>query len=326
MITLDKNVGGYLERAFAEGFAVHAYIVEGDKAYVPTLLKECAMVCLCPRHHVDDCEVCQKIQQDLHQDVICLPKDKSRARLKVEDVAYLVEESALRPVDNSVARVFLVDATSSTSGIGSDLWQNKLLKTIEEPTPDTYIFVGVTDADSLLPTVRSRCQLLQQTKLTSQDICQQLISKGYDLKTCQMASVMANGSLQMAEKLIADNGIFDAYKVAIDLLENMLSTKMALPFVSQIINNKSNVQHCLAFMTVLLGQSIHYRLAPSLFELSTLKKTIDKICQNYTLQASRVCIEKINTAKKSIDDGCNLALVVDTLASTILEVRYRCQL
>lgn len=325
MITLDNNVGGYLVRAFAEGYAVHAYIVEGDKSYVPSLLQQCAVVALCPNHTACGCEVCQKVVDGVHQDVISLPRD-DRARLKVEDIAYLVEESSLRPVDNSVARVFLIDATNSVSGIGSDLWQNKLLKTIEEPTPDTYVFIGVSDADGLLATIRSRCQVLKQTRVTVEEICNQLVQKGYDLKTCQIASIMANGSLQMAEKLIADNGIFQAYQTAIDLLENMSSTKVALPYVSSIVNNRANVNHCLAFMTVLLGQSLHYRIAPQLFQLSSLKKTIEKICYNYSIQASRVCIEKINSAKKSLDDGCNLNVVIDNLASDVLEVKYRCRL
>ena len=325
MITLDNNVGGYLVRAFAEGHAVHAYIVEGDKAYIPSLLKQCAVVALCPSHTACGCDACQKVYDDVHQDVICIPRE-NRARLKVEDIAYLVEESSMRPVDNSIARVFLIDATSSTSGIGSDLWQNKLLKTIEEPTEDTYIFIGVTDADGLLATIRSRCQTLKQTRLNSKVIANELKRRGYDQKTSQIASVMANGSLQMAEKIIADNSIFEAYNTAIDTLENMLSTKVALPYVSRITNNTANVAHCLAFMTVLLGQSLHYRSAPELFELTALKATIDKICANYSIQASRVCIEKINSAKKSLDDGCNLNVVVDNLISGMLEVRYKCRL
>lgn len=325
MITLDNNVGGYLVRAFAEGHAVHAYIVEGNKQYIPELLKQCAVISLCPTHSICGCEVCQKVADGVHQDVIKLPRD-DRARLKVEDIAYLVEESSLRPVDNSIARVFLIDATSSISGIGTDLWQNKLLKTIEEPTENTYIFIGVTDADGLLATIRSRCQTLKQTRLVSKVIANELKRRGYDQKTSQIASLMANGSLQMAEKIIADNGIFEAYSTALDTLENMISTKVALPYVSRMVANKANISHCLAFMTVLLGQSLHYRIAPELFELTALKQSMDKICTNYSIQASRVCIEKINSAKKSLDDGCNLNVVIDNLATCILEVRYRCQL
>ncbi len=325
MTTFDKNVGGYLQKAFAEGFATHAYIVEGDKQFVPSLLKECALVTLCPRHTDDGCEVCSKVQSNLHQDVITIPRD-NRAKIKVEDVAYLVEESNLKSVDNSVARVFLVDATSSVSGFGMDLWQNKLLKTIEEPTDGVYIFIGVTDADGLLPTVRSRCQVLKQTKLTNADVCNHLVAMGYDLKTCQIASSMSNGSLQMAEKMVNDSGAFEAFNTAMDILENMVSSKVALPFVSRILANKPNINNCLAFMTILLGQSLHYRIAPQLFELSALKRSIAKICQNYSIQAARVCIEKINQAKISLDGGANATIIIDTLANSILEVKFRCQL
>ena len=48
MLSVDKNVGGFLERAFAEGRVGHAYIVVGEKQYLSGLLAECAMVVLNP--------------------------------------------------------------------------------------------------------------------------------------------------------------------------------------------------------------------------------------------------------------------------------------
>ena len=39
--------------------------------------------------------------------------------------------------------------------------QNALLKTLEEPSPDTVIIITVTDMESLLPTIYSRAQLIK---------------------------------------------------------------------------------------------------------------------------------------------------------------------
>ena len=199
--SFDKNIGAYLSTAFAEGRAVHAYIVVGEKQYLPSLLKECAIVTMCYNHVGDDCEACKKVKDASHQDVIRLPLDQSKARLSVADIAYLVEESYKRPVDASSQRVFLVDASSSTSGIGSELWQNKLLKTLEEPTPNVYIFVGVTDAEALLPTVRSRCQVLKQTKFTVEQVRLALQEKSFNLVSCEMAAAMSGGSVNTGERI-----------------------------------------------------------------------------------------------------------------------------
>lgn len=325
MTSFDKNVGEYLTRAFREGFAVHAYAVVGEKQSLPELLKECAMVTMCVSHVGDGCEACKKVGENAHQDVIRLPIDTQKNKLTVADMAYLVEESYKRPVDNSEQRVFLIDASNSTSGVGSELWQNKLLKTLEEPAENVFIFVGVTDIEGLLPTVRSRCQILKQTKLTVAEVKNALMSKGFEQRSCEMAAAVSGGSVSAGERLLANPSVFAAYNVAIDVATEMTSTKNALRFASAIVSNKDCIYDCLGFLTVLLRESIVYRLAPELCLLPSLSNTIDKICTNYTLDAAKGCIEIINSAKTRLDNDGNVNAVVDQLLGSILEMRYRCR-
>ena len=323
--SFDKNVGGYLSAAFKEGRAVHAYIVVGERQYLPSLLKECAIVTMCANHEGCDCEACKKVKDGSHQDVIRLPLDASKTRLTVSDMAYLVEESYKRPVDASEQRVFLLDASLSTAGIGSELWQNKLLKTLEEPSANVYIFVGVTDAEALLPTVRSRCQILKQTKLTIEEVKQALLVKSFNLSYCEMAAAMSGGSVNTGERILANPAIFEAYNTAINVATLMTSTKNALKFASEIVAKRDYVYDFLGFLTTLMRESIVYRLEPSLCILPHLKDTIDQICAYYTLAACEIVIEKINLAKKRLDDNGNVTVVVDQLLNTILEIRYRCR-
>ena len=326
MTTRDKNVGQYLAEAFENGHAAHAYIVAGEKQYIGSLLKECAMVTMCHNHIGDDCDACKKVRLGEHLDVISLPADSGKNRLTTADMAYLVEESYRRPVDyDSAQRVFLLDATDSVSGVGCELWQNKLLKTLEEPVEGVYIFIGVTDAETLLPTVRSRCQLLKQTKLSVQEVKQALQSRSFDITACEMAAAMSGGSVQMGERLLGNRSVFEAYRLAISIATEMSSTKVALKYASEMLAKRDYLPDCLGFLTVLLRESIVYRLAPQLCLLPRLQNTIDIICSNYTLAAAEDCIEKINLSKKRLDDGANVTVVVDQLLNTILETRYLCR-
>ena len=322
----DVNVGQFLERAFAEGRAAHAYIVVGEKQYLPELLTECAIVAMCEKHIFDGCETCKKVTDHAHQDVMRLPLDTQKNRLTVSDMAYLVEESFKKHVDDSSsARVFLIDASNSVTGIGGELWQNKLLKTLEEPTENVFIFVGVTDVEGLLPTVRSRCQVLKQTVLSVAEVKAALVAKGYETGAAEMAAAMSGGSVQTGERLIANQQVFAAYQTAISIAEQMTSTKNALQFASAILSNKECVSDCLGFLTVLLRESIVYRLAPSLCLLPKMKNTTKAICVNYTLDAAEGCIELINDAKRKLDAGGNVTVVVDGLLNSILEMRYQCR-
>ena len=49
----------------------------------------------------------------------------------------------------------------------SEIVQNKLLKTLEEPYPGTVIILATDNKESLLPTVRSRCVELRMHEQTS---------------------------------------------------------------------------------------------------------------------------------------------------------------
>lgn len=324
-MNFDPNIGQYLIKAFAEGCASHAYIVAGEAKRLPRLLAECAVVTMCPNHTDDDCVCCRKVQSGKHQDVITLPVDPDKTRLAVTDIAYLVDESAKRPVDNSEARVFLLNAADSVAGVGSELWQNKLLKTLEEPLTGIYIFIGVTDAEGLLPTVRSRCQILRQHRQTERQVRDLLVARGYDAKYSEMAAAMAGGSAETAEQLFADDVVFDCYALAADIATQMTSTKNALRFASDILSKRDHIGDVLGFLTVLMRESIVYRLAPQLCLLPSMADTVRAICELYTLNAAEGCVELLNQAKKRLDNGGNVTVVVDHLLSNILEMRYRCR-
>ncbi|MCM1289705.1 MAG: hypothetical protein NC132_04265 [Corallococcus sp.] len=326
MMVLDENVGDILKKAFASNHAAHAYIVVGDKHQLYYLLKQCAAACMCKSHVYDGCEICNKIDLGIHQDVITFPRDTEKGRLTVADMVTLVDECYRRPVDSGDVRVFLVDASNSVAGIGAEVWQNKLLKTLEEPTENVYIFIGVTDAESLLPTVRSRCQVLKQTKLSAESVCQALIAEGFERRFCEIAAAGSGGSIESGKRIMSDASIFSAFDNACDMAQNMTSTKNALNFVSQVLANKEYVSWFLFYLAALLRESVVYRLADGLCLFPCHEREIKNICQNYTVKAAEACIEIIDSAKRRLDDGGNLTVVVDQLASSILEVRYRCRI
>lgn len=325
-MTTDKNVGGYLQRAFAEGRVGHAYIVVGDKQYLAGLLTECAVAVMSPTHTADGSEIAKRVASGQHQDVIVLPTDKVKNRITVADINMLVEESYKRPVDDSSeARVFLVDASNSVSGIGAELWQNKLLKTLEEPTEGVYIFVGVTDGESLLPTIRSRCQVLKRTTSTIAEVREALRTDGFDQRSCEIAAALSGGSIPEGKLVLNNPDVFNACERAILFARDMTSTKNALMYVAPVVQNKDTVYDFLRFLQVIFRESAVSRISPSLCMLPSMKDEIRTVSDNYTIDACRAASELTDVAKKRLDDGANLQVTIDELASSILEVKYRCR-
>ncbi len=325
--TENYDIVNFLSNAFLQNHTSHAYIVVAERQQLPELLKQCAKVCMCKSHTAtDNCEHCKKVQLNLHQDVLRFPQDEQKGRLTVADMITLVDESYKRPIDSGDVRVFLVDASNSVTGVGAEIWQNKLLKTLEEPNENIYIFIGVSDSESLLPTIRSRCQIIKQTRLSESDIWQRLQKRGYAQQYCEIAASVCGGNVQTAEGILANASIMRSFQNAMAFLTEMTSTKNALQFVTPVLTERDTAVWFLNFLTVLLRESIVYRLSENLAILPSYKEQILKICENYSLQAAECCIEKINSAKQRCDDGGNLTVVLDQLASSMLEVKYRCRI
>ena len=82
--------------------------------------------------------------------------------------------------------------------------QNALLKTLEEPAGRTLIVLLTDQAGGLLPTIRSRCQLVQFTALNEAVVRDELVRRKIDPKLARRAAELSRGSLGAALKWIED--------------------------------------------------------------------------------------------------------------------------
>jgi DNA polymerase-3 subunit delta' len=91
-------------------------------------------------------------------------RDKKQTNIPIDLLRELMLGGEIdgRSFDGAIARtpylghgkVFVIDEAELMDGVG----QNAILKTLEEPPPNTFIILVTTREDRLLPTIRSRCQ------------------------------------------------------------------------------------------------------------------------------------------------------------------------
>ena len=79
---------------------------------------------------------------------------------------------------------------------------NKLLKLIEEPPKNTYFLLIVEDADALLATIKSRCQMLSLPPLRPADIKAELVAMNVDENQANEISQNAGGNLHWAKQQV----------------------------------------------------------------------------------------------------------------------------
>lgn len=98
------------------------------------------------------------------------------------------EAPAYRTAALGHGKVFIIDEAELL-----DVWaQNSLLKTLEEPPAETYIFLITARPERLLPTVRSRCQHVRLSPLDEAAMNDWLDHSGLDCGEDERAWIMRN--------------------------------------------------------------------------------------------------------------------------------------
>ena len=147
---------------------------------------------------------------------ITLPKAKT---IPISDIRNLKKELFLKSIDKGRKIILIFDAHMLCTGDASSA--NALLKILEEP-PENTTFILVSDyKGQLLPTILSRCQIINFPPIKNEIIISYLISNGVDGVLAEFAANMCEGNMHFAQK-ICDNGI-ESITQLIEKLTNVIT-------------------------------------------------------------------------------------------------------
>ncbi len=114
--------------------------------------------------------------------------------LLVHQMRQIEREANFRPFEGS-ARVFLIDDADKLNEPSA----NALLKVLEEPPETSHLILITSRPAMLLPTIRSRCQMIRFSPLTPEEIENYLVENNIDAGArARLRARVARGSLGRA--------------------------------------------------------------------------------------------------------------------------------
>jgi DNA polymerase III delta prime subunit len=105
-------------------------------------------------------EICDEKQIDKF-DISLLESEK---QIGIADVKNIQAKAYLRPIKSKEKAIIILGFLGITTEA-----QNALLKLLEEPPNNTIILLLVETVDSVLPTIRSRCKIIELHKKTDDE-------------------------------------------------------------------------------------------------------------------------------------------------------------
>jgi len=249
----------------------HAYVLAGPqgigKRQFARLL---AKSVFCRNHELEelevcgDCRACRGFEVNTWPDYIevGVPEGKNAIPISAivgEDTKRgregLCYELSMSP-QASDRRVAVINDAGQMTPEGA----NALLKTLEEPPADSLILLVCDNPDTLLPTIRSRCQIVRFFPLPRADVqnillTEELVENEAD---AQAVAALCEGSLETARQLLSPD--LRKLKSAVAKHLQQMETMKPLQVASTVVNGiekmssstadqRQNAQWLLRFVT-----------------------------------------------------------------------------
>lgn len=211
----------FLRKSFGAGKASHAYIFAGPaklgkKTLALSFLSEI-------------------LGRTNHPDFILVNAEEGE--IKISQIRDLVWKLSLKPysfdfggeADKTSLPSFKAALINDAHLMNTEA-QNALLKTLEEPRGNAFIFLVTCQPDSLLGTIISRAQTIKFYPVGSSDIKAFLETKGISGKTAEDISRISSGRPGVAMDFVSDPAKFASFQKAFDGIQKISKADLRIRF------------------------------------------------------------------------------------------------
>ena len=162
----QKAVIKTLRNALSENKIAHAYLFCGPRGTGKTTMARLFAKALnCEEgigHECDVCQNCVAVKTGSHPDVFEIDAASNSG---VDSVRDLIDQVRYQPILGRY-KVYIIDEVHNMSSSAF----NALLKTLEEPPANVVFILATTEPQKVLPTILSRVQRFDFTKVSDEDI------------------------------------------------------------------------------------------------------------------------------------------------------------
>jgi len=306
-----------LNRALASGRVAHAYLLTGP----PQIGKKSlalnfaqALNCLDEERPCGQCLACRKIAHGSHPDVQLI--EGEGGSLKIDQMRTLQHEAALSPLEGRW-KVYIIRQMEQATAEAA----NCLLKTLEEPPAHVILLLTASQADALLPTIVSRCQVLNLRPLANETVQRALQERwGVDAERARLLARLSGGRLGWAVAASQNDTILARREKHLDEMMELLSQGQVerLGYAQQLSRNPEAAPELLHlwlswWRDLLLAASDSSAGIINIDREDALRAQ----AQRYSLGQVRDFVEALRAAAWRLEHNANTRLTLEVLTLSL---------
>ena len=280
------------------------------------------MALQCEKGEVEPCGVCHSCKQALgnnQPDIIYVSHEKPNT-IGVEDIRTQINAGIGVKPYSSPRKIYIINEGEKMTVQA----QNALLKTLEEPPEYAVILILTTQIEVLLPTILSRCVVLNMKPvsdaLVKKYLMEELAVPDYKANICV---AFARGNIGKA-KLLASSEEFEKVKdEAITLVKyiNDMEINEIVKAIKKISEYKFDVNDYLDILSVWYRDVLLFKATKDVNSL-IFKEEIQQIMRmsdRSTYEGIETIVNALQQAKRRLDANVNFDLTMELLLLTIKE-------
>ncbi|MCM1252047.1 MAG: DNA polymerase III subunit delta [Clostridium sp.] len=319
----QEQLKEHLQNAISMNKVSHAYIINGERSSGKEFIaKVFATALQCEKGGVEPCGECHSCKQAAsgnQPDIIFVSHDKPNT-IGVEDIRTQINgDIAIKPY-SSPRKVYIMNEGEKMTVQA----QNALLKTLEEPPEYAVILILTANVDSLLPTVLSRCVVLNMKPVPDNQVKKYLMEElavpDYKANICV---AFARGNIGKAKMLATSEEFEKVKEEAVTLVKyiNDMEISEIVKAIKKISEYKFDVTDYLDILSVWYRDVLLFKAtkdANSLIFKDELQY-IRKVADRSTYEGIETIVKALQQAKRRLDANVNFDLTMELLLLTIQE-------
>lgn len=330
-VVANRNTVDMLTRAVGVGRLPHALIIEGASGSGRHTIAFSTAAALAG----GDADTERRMREGLCPDVRLIGCAEGRKTIGVETVRELTRAAYITSNEFNFRMFIIEDAETITVSA-----QNAFLKLFEEPPQGVYFVLLCLSASMLLPTVRSRAQLLRTERCRDEDVREYLIKSspraaalardgGVELDRIITA---ADGSIGEALRLLARSGGADRVRLASEGIINAIASRSGAAVmlsVSKLSSDRSDASDILEMTLDGLRELLYRRCAGTetdgaaelpLYDAASDASADDGLADSMSTREICDCITALCDARDRILHNANVRLALTSAALRLRSV------
>lgn len=284
----NENNKYILKETITKGNILHSYMFFGTEGIGKKLFAlEFAKMILCENQKKSPCEKCKsciEFDSNNNPDFFFIEPDGNS--IKIDQIRNMQKGILEKPIISSKKVYIINNAETMTKEA-----QNCLLKTLEEPQEYVVIILIVSDENSMLPTIKSRCTKIFFEKISDENLKTYIKEKIGDVHFEESMIKLSEGSIGKCIEISKKQVILKKIEDFINNIENMDEVQI-INASSYFNENKEDINLILDYIYILI--------------FNKTKEFSNKIKYIFAM-------EKVQNAKEKLSKSNNFDMTIDNM-------------